>query len=316
MKNVNKKNAYFAASLYALIIGFSFLFVKLALTVTDPLNILAHRFTISFLAASIPIVFGWIKLDITFKDMLPILPISLFYPTLFFAFQAFGLVYISSSEAGIIQAIIPIFTMILATLFLKEYSSRLQKISLILSVSGVIYIFLMKGINLKSASFIGAILMILSALASAGYNVLARKITKKYKIVDLTYMMTFIGFLSFNLISIVDHSLRGTLNVYFKPFVSPLFVVSVLYLGILSSLVTSLLSNYTLSQIEASKMSVFSNLSTLITMLAGVIFLKERLYYFHIIGAVMIIAGIIGTNFLDKKILTNNSEEKTPKLPL
>lgn len=313
MKNVNKKNAYFAASLYALIIGFSFLFVKLALTVTDPLNILAHRFTISFLVASIPIVFGWIKLDITFKDILPILPISLFYPTLFFAFQAFGLVYISSSEAGIIQATIPIFTMILATFFLKEYSSRLQKVSLILSVSGVIYIFLMKGLNLKSASFIGAILIILSALASAGYNVLARKITKKYKIADLTYMMTFIGFLSFNLISIVDHGLRGTLNVYFKPFVSPLFVISVLYLGILSSLVTSLLSNYTLSQIEASKMSVFSNLSTLITMLAGVIFLNESLYYYHIIGAVMIIAGIIGTNFLDKKILKNNSEEKISK---
>ncbi|MCS4517198.1 hypothetical protein JTS93_18350 [Clostridium botulinum] len=31
---------------------------------------------------------------------------------MFFGFQIFGLVYIASSEAGIIQATIPIFTMI------------------------------------------------------------------------------------------------------------------------------------------------------------------------------------------------------------
>ncbi|MFA9378729.1 MAG: hypothetical protein ACERKZ_18595 [Lachnotalea sp.] len=43
-------------------IGLSFLFTKIALTVDDPLNILAHRFTISFFALLIPVLFGWIKL--------------------------------------------------------------------------------------------------------------------------------------------------------------------------------------------------------------------------------------------------------------
>ncbi|QAT39821.1 DMT family transporter [Clostridium sp. JN-9] len=296
-----KKDAYLAAFINALIIGFSFLFVKLALTVTDPLNILAHRFTVAFVAASIPVIFGWTRLHITFKDILPILPLSLFYPVMFFTFQTFGLQYISSSEAGIITAVIPIFTMILASLFLKEYSSLQQKASLLLSVSGVIYIFVMKGINFKSASFSGTILILLSALSSAGYNVLARKFTKKYKVLDLTYMMSFIGFLSFNIISIADHIIKGTINVYFKPFASPLFVISILYLGVLSSLITSLLSNYALSKIQASNMSVFGNLSTLITMIAGVIFLNESLSYYHIIGAVMIIAGIIGMNFMHKK---------------
>ncbi|HID0836330.1 TPA: EamA family transporter, partial [Clostridium botulinum] len=72
------------------------------------------------------------------------------------------------------------------------------------------------------------------------------------------------------------------------------------YLGILSSLVTSFLLNYSLSKIEASKMSVFNNLSTLITMMAGVVFLGEKLQYFHIIGSFMIILGIVGTNLGDK----------------
>jgi drug/metabolite transporter (DMT)-like permease len=298
MKNNSKAKAYFAAIIYAFIIGLSFLFVKMALSFTDPLNVLAHRFSIAFLTLLFASFFGWVKLRISKKDILYILPISLFYPAFFFAFQVFGLVYISSSEAGIIQAIVPVFTMILASLFLKETSSLLQKAALILSVLGVIYVFLMQGLNWESANFIGIVLIILSAFSAACYNVMAKKITKKYSLMDITYVMTLIGFISFNILSVAEHLMHNTLGTYFSPFVNPEFVVAVLYLGILSSLLTSLLSNYTLSKIAASKMSVFSNLSTLITVIAGSVFLHENLEYYHIIGGSMIILGIIGINFL------------------
>ncbi|MGO5010066.1 DMT family transporter [Bacillus wiedmannii] len=293
--------AYLSALLYSLIIGFSFMFVKLALTVTSPLDTLAHRFTVAFVAASIPIVFGFIKLNVSFKNILALLPLAIFYPALFFAFQAFGLVYTSSSEAGIIQAAIPIFTMLLASYFLKEYTNTWQKISVLISVIGVIYIFIMNGIGTHETSFIGVILILLSALSSAFYNVLARKMTKKFKLMDLTYTMTVIGFISFNLIAIASHISKGTITVYFKPFTNGTFLVSILYLGLLSSLLTALLLNYSLSYIEAAKISVFSNLSTLITIITGVIFLHEQISYYHIIGTIMIIFGIIGTNFLGKK---------------
>lgn len=106
--------AYIAAILYSFIIGLSFLFVKIALQTAEPFDILAHRFTIAFAAATVPILFGWVKLSIRVKDVIDILPLALLYPALFFSFQAFGLVYSSSSEAGIIQAAIPIFTMVFA----------------------------------------------------------------------------------------------------------------------------------------------------------------------------------------------------------
>ncbi|MGD2273489.1 DMT family transporter, partial [Bacillus wiedmannii] len=293
--------AYLSALLYSFIIGFSFMFVKLALTVTSPLDTLAHRFTVAFVAASIPIIFGFVKLNMSFKNILALLPLAIFYPALFFAFQAFGLVYTSSSEAGIIQAAIPIFTMMLASYFLKEYTNTWQKISVLISVIGVIYIFIMNGIGTHETSFIGIILILLSALSSAFYNVLARKMTKKFKLMDLTYTMTVIGFISFNLIAIASHISKGTITAYFKPFTNGTFLISILYLGLLSSLLTALLLNYSLSYIEAAKISVFSNLSTLITIIAGVIFLHEQISYFHIIGTIMIILGIIGTNFWGKK---------------
>lgn len=293
------KMAYLSAIANALIVGLSFIFMKNSLIYTDPLNILAHRFTVSFITISIPILLGWIKLNISLEDIKKILPLSIFYPTLFFAFQSFGLSYISSSEAGIIHATIPIITLILATFVLKEKTNLLEKISVFLSVGGVVYIFLMKGINFKSSSFIGIVLIFLSAVSSSSYNILAKKIVQKYKFIDVTYVMIFIGFISFNALSIVDRLYKGDLKTYFSAFSSHDFLISILYLGILSSVVTSLLSNYALSIISAPKMSVFNNLSTLVTVIAGVLLLNETLYYYHIIGIVSILIGVLGTN-LDK----------------
>ena len=293
------KMAYLSAIANALIVGLSFIFMKNSLIYTDPLNILAHRFTASFITISIPILLGWIKLNISLEDIKKILPLSIFYPTLFFAFQSFGLSYISSSEAGIIHATIPIITLILATFVLKEKTTLLEKISVFLSVGGVVYIFLMKGINFKSSSFIGIVLIFLSAVSSSSYNILAKKIVQKYKFIDVTYVMIFIGFISFNALSILDRLYKGDLKTYFSAFSSHDFLISILYLGILSSVVTSLLSNYALSIISAPKMSVFNNLSTLVTVIAGVLLLNETLYYYHIIGIVSILIGVLGTN-LDK----------------
>ncbi|NLJ99166.1 MAG: hypothetical protein GX320_07885 [Tissierellia bacterium] len=47
-------------------------------------------------------------------------------------------------------------------------------------------------------------------------------------------------------------------------------------------------------------MSVFSNLGTVISIIAGAVFLKEEIFYYHIIGSILIIGGVIGANFLDK----------------
>lgn len=308
MNSISKK-AYFTAVLYALIIGFSFLFVKVALTYADPLTVLAHRFTISLGAAAIPIFFGRLKLQVIGKDMVKILPLSIFYPTLFFALQTFGLVYLPSAEAGVIQSMVPIFTLILATLFLKEESSTLQKGALILSVIGVVFIFFMKGLNYSRGSFLGILLILLSTLSMAGYNVMARGMTKEYSLMDLTFMMNLMGCISFNIIALIFHSVQGTLLGYFAPFKGVGFRWALLYLGVCSSLLSSYLSNYTLAHLNASKMSVFSNLATLITMLAGVIFLKEALHWYHGVGAIMILLGILGTNFLGNKEISMEEEE-------
>lgn len=294
----NLVKVYAAAVTYAVITGFSFLFNKIALQTAGPMDILAHRFTASFLALLIPLLLKKTKLNYNREKVLKILPLALFYPLLFFGFQTFGLQYILSSEAGILLAASPIFTLILAAFFIKEKTNLRQKLSVLISVSGVIYVLVMSGSNLSTNSVAGIILIILSALSIAGYNVLARVLTKEFTNFDLSFLMLFIGFVGFNLLALGQHILSGTVQNFFLPLQNRSFVAAVAYLGILSTVVTSLSTNYVLSQIKAAKMSVFSNLGTLLTVIAGVVFLKEQLYPYHFIGSVLIIAGVLGTNFL------------------
>ncbi|MEI7025483.1 DMT family transporter [Paenibacillus sp. y28] len=295
------KRVYAAAILYALMIGLSFLFVKLALEASHPIDTLAHRFTISLIAAAAALFLARRRIRIRWKELWGLVPLAVFYPALFFTFQTFGLVYTTSSEAGIIHATVPIFTMLLASLFLKERSTWLQKLFTLLSVTGVIFVFLLKGIQLEATSTIGVALVLISALSSAVYGVMARRLAQQYHLLDMTFIMSALGFVLFNGMSVVRHAAEGSLGHYFDPFASPSFIGSILYLGILGSLGSSLSSNYVLSQMEASKMSVFNNLATVITMAGGAIVLHEQLAYFHFLGGAMVIAGVIGVSFSGSK---------------
>ncbi|GIP21891.1 DMT family transporter [Paenibacillus sp. J22TS3] len=294
MTNNKMTKAYLAAILNALIIGFSFIFVKLALQAAGPMDVLAHRFTVSLLAAMVMLVVGRNRLRLQWSSILRILPLAVFYPALFFAFQTFGLVYASSSEAGIVTATVPILTMILATFLLRERSTLLQNLFMLLSVAGVVFIFVMKGAQTHSLNAAGLILILLSAFSSAMYTVLARKWMKNFKLSDVSFVMIAIGFVVFNAMSLVQHISEGSVSSYFEPFLSLKFVLAIMYLAVLSSLFTSLLSNYAISHIEASKMSVFNQLSTIVTIGAGAVILQEQLFYYHFLGTIMILVGVIG----------------------
>ena len=110
----------------------------------------------------------------------------------------------------------------------------------------------------------------------------------------------------------------GNLDQFFAPLGDTQFIISVLYLGILSSLVTSLLNNYVLTKIEAARVSVFGNLRIVVTIFAGVYFLKEQLLSYHIVGSLMIILGVIGTNYTGKKTkkMLLDTDDPSIKSPL
>ncbi|MFC0216561.1 DMT family transporter [Paenibacillus chartarius] len=295
------KLAYLCAVMNAIIMGFSFLFTKIALEFAEPLDTLTFRFAASFAVMTIPVLLGRVRLNYRGKKLYKVLLLAALYPLGFFTLQAYGLQHATSGEGGILFAFTPVLTVLLAFLLLKETTTILQKLSICLSVSGVLFIFMMKGSGIDWSNMTGILLLFLSCVAVAGYNVLARRLLKSFTPAEITYVMLGVALLSFLSVSLARHATAGTLDQWFSPLASGPFIAAILYLGILSTLVTALSSNYALSRIEASKMSVFFNLSTIVSIAAGAILLGEEVQMYHIAGSALIIAGVMGTNLLGKK---------------
>ena len=298
---LKKRRAYTAATLVAIIIGLSFMFVKITLLFASPLDALAHRFTVAFIAVSMFFLIKKDSIKLPKKDVLRIAMLAIFYPVLFFGFQIFGLVYISSSEAGIVQATVPIFTLIFSSVLLKERSTVAQKLAISLSVFGVMYMMYMNGVDGKAMMLLGFGLILLSTISQSFYQVFARRLTQDYSLITITFLLTLFGFLLFNGLSLTNHVINGSINEFLDPFRHLNYILSILYLGVLSTLVTSYLSTYSFSILPAFQGSVFGNITTVITMLAGIILLDETFFYYHVIGTILIILGVIGVNYYGNK---------------
>ncbi|MFD2444628.1 DMT family transporter [Bacillus sp. CGMCC 1.16607] len=298
---------YIAALLNATIVGLSFLFTKIALEASSPIDTLGYRFLIGWIVLTIYIK-AFVKNKRTFqvknkKTIVSLIILALFYPTLFFSFQAFGLNYTSSAEGGIILAFSPALTAIFASLFLKERVNSIQILFICLSIFGVVYIFLMNGLELKVSQeqLFGILFLLVSCISISGYAVLARYLSVSFSPFQMTYIMVTFGMVFFNLYAIGQKVIKGNLIDYFTLFIKSDFMLAVVFLGIFATMLTSFLSNYILSKIPASKMSIFSNLSTVISILGGAFFLQEEIKIHHVIGSIMIITGVMGTNLYKGK---------------
>ena len=300
MRNTSSSRlAYISATLYAIIVSLSFLTVKIALESSSPIELLAFRFTCAFFAILLALLLRLVKLDLNKEKVIKLIPLALLYPIFYFGFQSFGLNYTTSLEAGIINAMVPVLTLILALYFLNEKTTLLQKLSIILSVLGVVFITIMKGSSSSNRNIVGIFLLFVSSLSFAGYSVMVKKRSVEFTTTEISFVVNILGFVVFNVLSIGNHIRKGSLTNFFEPLKNQSFIFAILYLGVLSTLCTSLLANYSLSKIDASKMSVFVNLATVLSIFAGAIFLREKVYSYHIVGSFLIVLGVLGTNFLD-----------------
>lgn len=288
--------------LMTIIIGLSFIFVKIGLRYVSAIDLLAFRFTAGTISIGILWMLGFLKFSsFSWSKAKSLLLLSLFYPLLFFAFQTFGMEYSTANEAGIIFATVPIFTLVIAGIFLKERTTVLQKLGIILSVAGVAYIIYSTSNLSEVSSFKGLVLLLLSVFSIVVYYALGKKISLEFSTLEITVWMTILAFIAFNSWSIVHYFQNDTLKEFFKPLIQKEFLWTVLYLGVLSSVVTSFLTNYALSKIPASQIAVFNNLSPIITIIGGVVILGETLHSYQIIGGILVILGVIMTQLFNTK---------------
>ncbi len=283
---------YGGAILFSFIVGFSFLGVKTCVGSASALETLTYRFNFAFLAAILGIITGIAKINLKGKPKNKLVLTAMFY-VLFMVFQTIGLIFATSIESGIIFAIVPIIAKIIAGVFLKEGTSIRQNGFVGLSVTAVIVMFVLGATDI-AVNFVGLTILLISSLFMAMSNVMMRYVRGVYRPFEITFFIALLGCLVFNIGFIGTLFYQGDLMGYFRPIGGVHFILATAYLGIPSTLISSLLMAFMLANMEAVKATIFGNLSTAISIVAGVIILGEPLAPYHLICTILIIAGVIG----------------------
>jgi len=302
MKKIEGYLPYLAGIAISIIFGLSFLFTKQGLEDFSTMVLLSYRFGIAAVIICFLLIMGIIKVNFKGKPLKGIFLLVLFHPAVYFTMEAIGIKYTSSSEAGIMIALIPIVVMVLAMIFLKERPSIIQKFFILISVLGVILIIIMSGSLKLQGHFMGTIALITAVFAGSIFSVLSRKLSKNFTSIEITFVMIVFGAIFFNSIALTKGLLDNNLySQYITPMTSVNGVVAVLYLGIISSILAFFMQNYMLSKLQATNTSVFTNLTTIISIAAGTLIRHEAFYWYQLAGGILIILGVWGTNFFSAK---------------
>lgn len=217
--------------------------------------------------------------------------IVIFQPILYFTFEINGLRFTTSSEAGMLIAMIPIVVMVLSPIFLRERVRWYQYVFAFISFAGVA---LIVGFgDVFGGALIGKILILGAVVSAAFYNIFSRKLSSQFRPEEITFFMMLVGFVFFTVLSLLTGQFQLKLNAH--------VVVGAIYLGIFSSIVAFFLVNFMLSKVSPTVSSLFANLTTVISVIAGSLVRNEAIRPLQLLGMALIIFALTGNAWLKQK---------------
>lgn len=296
--NTKKENLYMLIAFTGnAIFGFSFLFSKIALDIAEPLVLVAVRFTVAFALLNLIRFTGLVPCNFKGKKMAELIILGLLQPCLYFICESYGISMTSSSFAGIIIALAPIVGLVLGVVMLKEIPTVLQIIFSVLSVAGVL-VMTTTG-SAEGFNMLGFIILIGAVVSGSLYSVISRKLADTFTAFERTYVMFGVGTVVFIILALLR--VRGDFALITVPLTTGKFWISILYLSCVSSVGAFMLLNKALDVLDVTRSLVFANVTTIISVIAGVIFLKEHFTSIQVIGIVMIVIGVYGVNRFTRK---------------
>jgi drug/metabolite transporter (DMT)-like permease len=207
-----------------------------------------------------------------------------------FALTAWSIQYISSGMAAILNSTVPLFTLILAPLFIAEEKiTSLKLLGLFIGFGGVILLVADKVTESFSIIGIGQIAVIIAALSYAFSAVIARKKAVRLEPEWQSFLQMSASFLFlFPLALLTEYPLMIPSR--------PLTWLAAVWMGVLGSGLGLTLFFNLLRKIGPTRTVLTSYLFPVVAVVLGVLFLKEDLGWKMIIGGIMILSGVILVN--------------------
>jgi drug/metabolite transporter (DMT)-like permease len=272
----------------------SFLWIKISLEEVGPITLVAYRAIFGLV-----VIGGWAFIQRKvwpwgLGDWLPFIVLGFTNIAAPFFLISWAEQEIDSAVASILNALVPLFTLVIAHYFLKDDRMTLQRvIGLLIGFCGVI-VLLSKDIQSgQQDSLLGQGAVILATLFYAASSVYARKSTQHTPglvrgaapLVSASAVM-WLG--------------AGTLE---SPVVIPhlpMTWVALLWLGVLASGIAFVMMYYLLHEIGPTRATMVTYLLPLGGVVLGVVFLNEELSRQLAMGSLLILGSILVVNWKTK----------------
>ncbi len=292
------KHAALCALLAYAFFGFSFAFSKTALQLTSPAVLLAARFLVAFVVSNLLLLTGKFKVSFRGKPIGKLLLLGILDPLIYFYSEAYGILYTNSAFSGVMIALIPLAALLMGAFFLREHPTGMQVGFCLLSIVGVVLITLQNGAD-GVIRPLGVLLLIVSVLSAAGFTVLGRDLAQTFTPFERSYFIILLGVVVFIVIAVLQNLHQPA--ALLAPFAHPSFWLAIGYLGICCSVGSYFLMNYAVTYLTAARVAAFCNVTTVLSIFTGVVFMKEPFHLLSCVAAVMILIGIWGVQRGERK---------------
>ncbi|MFP7484293.1 EamA family transporter [Priestia filamentosa] len=259
-----------------------------------------------FLIASI-LIAGYLFLNRKLSFSKEVLIISLLNGLMYFAIP-FGSVYwaslyLPSGLVSVLAASISVFALLINRLFKGTPASKGQKMGVILSLFGIIFVFgnqlLIKGDLIE---LIAMAVILVAMFGSALITIQVQMRIKSLPIMTFNSLSMFSGGTILLILSLILEDGNRTFSG------SSLF--SLLYLAIVGSVLGFWINIYLLKQWHISKATAHLFISPIIALYVGFIFLEEALNNQIYLGTIFVLIGVIFINLKRKGVDHSTKEIK------
>ncbi|MFC1984088.1 DMT family transporter [Chloroflexota bacterium] len=274
-----------ALSIALLLWSSSYAAVRASLPAFTPGHIALLRFLIASILLAIFAFSTHIKLP-KLKDVPMIFLLGFLGVFVFHTAQNYGMITVTAGSSGMTMGSVPIFTAVLAAIFLREKLKLWCWFSIFISFLGVFLIALGEREGVKFD--LGIVLILTATIAAAVYFVLQKPYLIKYTALQLVTYMIWAGTLP--LLVFTPGLIKEVVH-------APLEAnIAVIYLGLFPSAVAYITWSYALSRAPASITTSFLYLQPLLAVFIAWIWLDEVPPLISIIGGFVTILGVFLVN--------------------
>lgn len=190
-------------------------------------------------------------------------------------------------NGALVTSASPAFILIFAALLLREHLTPQRVLAVALATVGVVVIIDPAQADFSSATFRGDIALAVAAITWGLYSVLVRGVSARQNTLTVT-LFAFIGGICFTLPAALFELLGRPVGE-----LTPLVLVGVLYLGVVSTAGAMWLWNRAFALVEASVASLFFFAQPLVGALLAAVFLGQGMTPSLWLGGLMIIFGVL-----------------------